>query len=90
MSEELLKDDNTNIEKITYWDIKEMSLVTIRRHREWFESAKVDIAKFWNEVEEKRQILRDTPDMKDKLFVKSNHQKRKRIQNSDICMILDD
>jgi putative phage-type endonuclease len=90
MSEELLKDDNTNIEKITYWDIKEMSLVTIRRHREWFESAKVDIAKFGNEVEEKRQILRDTPDMKDKLFVKSNHQKRKRIQNSDICMILDD
>lgn len=90
-SDELLSNENINIENVTYWNLKEMSLVTIRRNRAWFSSVKDDIGKFWMDVETKRKILKDNPDAKDTMFVtNTNKRKRRGLCESDVCLIPDD
>ena len=69
-----------------------MSLVTLRRNREWFESVKGELANFWLDVESKRKIIQDNPESINTIFAISATSKRKRTElcNSEVCLILDD
>lgn len=87
-SDELLNDETINIKKVTYWNLKEMSLVTLRRDREWFESVKGEIETFWLDVETKRKMIQENPDAE--IFVAANKRKRKGLSVSDVCFIDDD
>ena len=89
--DELLEDHSVEFNKISYWNLDKCSVRTIKRNREWFNSVKSIIEKFWHEVEEKRRVYDTNPNIfnDDKINKTNNSKPLHLISNNSECMIDD-